>query len=65
MGTVTNFVARLCGEATDGQILIAPRIFSKVEEHVEAESVGELSLKGFQRPVLTHNILTVRPEASG
>jgi class 3 adenylate cyclase len=65
IGTVTNLAARLCGEATDGQILIAPRIFSKVEEHIEAESVGELSLKGFQRPVLTHNILTVRLEGSG
>ena len=61
IGTVTNLAARLCGEANDGQILISPRIYSKVEAHIEAESVGELSLKGFHRPVLAHNVLAARP----
>ena len=65
IGTVTNLAARLCGEATDGQILISPRIYSKVEAHIEAESVGELSLKGFHRPVLAHNVLAARPSGSG
>ena len=65
IGTVTNLAARLCGEATDGQILIAPRIFSKTETQIESEPVGELSLKGFQRPVFAHNVLQVRPEGSG
>jgi PAS domain-containing protein/class 3 adenylate cyclase len=60
IGTVTNLAARLCGEADDGQILIAPRIFAKVETRVEAEPIGELSLKGFQRAVFAHNILGVR-----
>jgi adenylate cyclase len=57
IGAVTNLAARLCGEAKHDQILISPRIFSKVEELIEAESVGELALKGFQRPVLAHNVL--------
>ncbi|MFZ2652765.1 MAG: PAS-domain containing protein [Burkholderiaceae bacterium] len=60
IGTVTNLSARLCGEAHDGQILISPRIFSKTETRIEAESVGELSLKGFQRPVVAHNVLGLR-----
>jgi adenylate cyclase len=60
IGTVCNLAARLCGEATDGQILIAPRIFAKVEEQVEAQSVGELTLKGFARPVHAHNVLAAR-----
>jgi class 3 adenylate cyclase len=59
VGTVTNLAARLCGEAKDGQILISPRIFSKVES-IEAEPVGELTLKGFHRPVFAHNVLGVR-----
>jgi class 3 adenylate cyclase/PAS domain-containing protein len=63
IGTVTNLAARLCGEAGDGQILIAPRIFSKTEERIEAEPVGELALKGFSRPVLAYNVLGLRPEA--
>jgi class 3 adenylate cyclase/PAS domain-containing protein len=65
IGTVTNLAARLCGDAKDSQILISPRIFSKVDAHIEVEPVGELTLKGFQRPVLAHNVLGVRPEGSG
>ena len=65
IGTVTNLAARLCGEASDGQILISPRIFSKVEAQIDAEPVGELTLKGFHRPVLAHNVVAARPEATG
>ena len=60
IGTVTNLAARLCGEAGDGQILISPRIFSKTEMQIEAEPVGELTLKGFQRPVFAHNVVQLR-----
>jgi class 3 adenylate cyclase/PAS domain-containing protein len=60
IGTVTNLAARLCGEAGDGQILISPRIFSKTESQIEAGVVGELALKGFQRPVLAHNVMGIR-----
>jgi class 3 adenylate cyclase len=62
IGTVTNLAARLCGEAAHGQILISPRIFSKTEACIEAEPVGELSLKGFFRPVFAHNVSGLRPE---
>jgi len=65
IGTVVNLAARLCGEARDSQILISPRIFSKTETQIEVEPVGELSLKGFNRPVPAYNVLTVRPEVSG
>jgi class 3 adenylate cyclase/PAS domain-containing protein len=64
IGTVTNLAARLCGEAGDGQILISPRTFSKTEMQIEAGAVGELSLKGFQRPVLAHNVLRLRPPST-
>jgi adenylate cyclase len=63
IGTVTNLAARLCGEATDGQILISPRIYSRVETGIDAEPIGELSLKGFHRPVFAHNVLAVRSDA--
>lgn len=61
IGAVTNLAARLCGEAQHDQILISPRIFSKVEDRIEAQSVGELQLKGFQRAVLAHNVIALRP----
>ncbi|HSD99332.1 MAG TPA: PAS-domain containing protein [Burkholderiales bacterium] len=60
IGTVTNLAARLCGEAGDGQILIAPRVFSKTEAQIEVAPVGELTLKGFSRPVLAYNVLALR-----
>ena len=60
IGTVVNLAARLCGEAADAQILISPRIFSKIEHHIEVESVGELSLKGFNRPVPAYNVMAMR-----
>jgi len=60
IGAVTNLAARLCGEAQHDQILISPRIFSKVEDRVEVQSVGELQLKGFQRAVLAHNVIRIR-----
>jgi adenylate cyclase len=56
IGTVTNLAARLCGEAQPGQILVPRRLHGTVEELVEATPVGELSLKGFSRPVSTFNI---------
>src|SRR5512134_2007675 len=62
IGTVTNLAARLCGEAGDGQILIAPRIFSKTEAQVEVAPVGELTLKGFSRPVFAYNVLALRDQ---
>ena len=56
IGTVTNLAARLCGEAKPGQILISRRLLGMVEDVVRAEPVGELSLKGFARPVSVHNV---------
>src|SRR5919109_1627105 len=51
IGSVTNLAARLCGEATGGQILINQRVYAAVEELVKAEPRGDLLLKGFARPV--------------
>ncbi|MEO8135566.1 MAG: PAS-domain containing protein [Betaproteobacteria bacterium] len=63
IGTVVNLAARLCGEAGDTQILISPRIFSKTETHIDVKPVGELTLKGFNRPVPAYNVLAVRADA--
>ena len=60
IGTVTNLAARLCGEAKPGQILVARRFLGTVEDVVEAEPAGELSLKGFHRPIPAYNILRVK-----
>jgi class 3 adenylate cyclase len=56
IGTVTNLAARLCGEAQPGQILIPRRLYGALEDRVEALPVGEMSLKGFSRPVSVYNV---------
>ena len=56
IGTVTNLASRLCGEAKPGQILVSQRVASGVEGVAAVEPVGELLLKGFQRPVKAFNV---------
>jgi adenylate cyclase len=51
IGNVTNMAARLCGEAKGGQILVSQRVQGFVSETIRTEPVGELTLKGFHRPV--------------
>jgi adenylate cyclase len=60
IGTVVNLAARLCAEAQPGQILISQRMLTTVEPLVEVEPVGELTLKGFHRPITAFNVLRVK-----
>jgi adenylate cyclase len=60
IGSVPNLAARLCGEAKPGEILVTQRLVAVLDELVEAESAGELTLKGFHRPVTAHKILRLR-----
>jgi class 3 adenylate cyclase/CheY-like chemotaxis protein len=64
IGTVTNLASRLCDEAEGEQILVSQRVHSAIEGLVAAETVGELSLKGFSRPVLVYNIIGQRETPS-
>jgi class 3 adenylate cyclase len=57
IGTVVIMASRLCSEAQAGQILVNQRAWSAVEEIVRGESVGELQLKGFSRPVAAYNVV--------
>jgi adenylate cyclase len=56
LGTVTNLASRLSNDAKPGQILISQRLYAAVDEHVQAEEVGELELKGFGRPVVAYEV---------
>ena len=57
VGTVSNIASRLCDEAKPGQILISPRVLMAVEDTVKVELVGELTLKGIQRPMTAYNVI--------
>jgi adenylate cyclase len=64
IGAVTNLASRLADEATAGQVLIAQRLLAEIDAHVEVESVGEFTLKGFRRPVTAFNVVSVGAPAS-
>jgi len=65
IGNVTNLAARLCADAKPGQILICRRVLSDVDALVEVESLGELPLKGFQKPVSTFQIRGLKQGGDG
>ena len=55
-GTVVNLGSRLCAQAGDGQILIDGRVQVAVESIAATEPLGELDLKGLQRPIRAFNV---------
>jgi adenylate cyclase len=56
IGGVTNLAARLCSEAKGGQILTNKKTLSRIEDEAQAESLGEVTLKGITHPVPVFNI---------
>jgi adenylate cyclase len=54
--------SRLCDEAKPGQILISPRVLTKVENAVKVEPVGEFELKGIRRPLAAYNMVAASPK---
>ena len=57
IGSVVNLASRLCDEAASDQILINQRVYADVEGLVSADCVGELTLKGYVRPVTAYNVV--------
>ena len=51
IGNVTNLAARLCAEAKAGQILADRKTMAALDGTFDFEPVGELSLKGFSKPM--------------
>ena len=60
IGTVTNLAFRLCAEAATGQILISQSVYAAAGDLIDAEPIGELTLKGFQRPVAAYNVRALK-----
>jgi class 3 adenylate cyclase len=56
IGSVTNLAARLCAEAGPWQILVTRRMHAEAEDVAVSEPAGDLTLKGFSRPVPAFNI---------
>lgn len=60
IGRIPNLAARLCAEAQSGQILINEPSLEGLESLVVIEPIGDLSLKGFQRPVSVANVVSAK-----
>jgi class 3 adenylate cyclase len=58
VGTVPTLAERLCESASAGQVLVAQRVVAAVPAAVTSE-VGELSLRGFSRPVRAFDLVGV------
>ena len=56
-GTSVNTAARLCDMAQNDEILISPRAWAAIEGHVEAESRGEVEMKGIREPVEVFSVI--------
>ena len=64
IGSVANLASRLCDKALSGQILITEAVSAKVEGLAEVESSGELSLKGFPKPVPVLQVVGIKEDTS-
>lgn len=60
IGTVTNLSARLCSDAGHGEILASSKVLVEIEDQVEAESVGEKTMKGLRRPVPVYRVMGLK-----
>jgi adenylate cyclase len=60
IGSVINLSARLCAAAAAGQILVTQRVMWATEEVVDARHIGDLTLRGFSRPVTVFDVVTTK-----
>jgi class 3 adenylate cyclase len=58
IGSVINLASRLCDEAATGQIVIPARVLASIEQSVKVKALGELTLKGFDKPLAAYDVLS-------
>ena len=62
---MTNLSARLCGQAEAGQVLVTSRVLAAADDVTQTRPLGQLTLRGFSRPVEVFDVLAVAPEPVG
>lgn len=60
IGNVTILASRLSSQAAADQILVSQMVVGMLEDVIEVESVGELTIKGLSRPVSASNVLGLK-----
>jgi DNA-binding response OmpR family regulator len=61
VGSVMNMASLLCDEADGGEILVNSRAHAEVESSFAFEHAGDLTLKGFGKPVPAFRVVDARP----
>ena len=56
IGSVTNLAARLCAEAAPWEVYVTQRVQAAVGRRAVTDPVGDLSLRGFSRPVSVFSV---------
>jgi class 3 adenylate cyclase len=51
IGTTVNLASRLCGAASDGEVLVTQRVCTEADTAFEFESLGQIELKGVSKLV--------------
>lgn len=64
IGSVANLASRLCDEARSGQTLIAESVYAKIDYLAEVQRIGDLSLKGFPKPVPVLEMVSLKEDPS-
>ena len=64
IGTVANLASRLCDKAKSGQVLIAESVHAKIEDLAEVKRIGDVSLKGFLKPVAVLEVVALIDDSS-
>ncbi|HUP93929.1 MAG TPA: response regulator [Burkholderiales bacterium] len=64
IGAVCSLASRLCAVAKGGETLVSRRVLGCVEQLVDVEPMGELSLKGFHKPVPAYNVVALKAGVS-
>lgn len=57
IGNVCNLAARLCSEAKDGQVVTTQRVAARAGPGVTLAQLGEITLKGFTRPIAAFDVV--------
>ncbi|MBN1680735.1 MAG: response regulator [Anaerolineae bacterium] len=59
IGDTVNVAKRLQERAMPGQILISSEVYNRISDQVEIEEIGEITVKGRQKPILVYNLLAL------
>ena len=62
IGDTVNTAARLESRAGAGDILISEAVYREVKDRVDAETVGEMELKGKSRRIMVYRVLGIKEE---